>query len=45
MSRWVPGQCILKHFSGYWDLSRIIYIIVGVAGVWTLLFVLPKMKK
>jgi uncharacterized membrane protein YuzA (DUF378 family) len=28
-----------------WDLSRIIYIIVGVAGVWTLLFALPKIKK
>jgi uncharacterized protein len=25
-----------------WDLSRIIYIIVGVAGVWTMLYVLPK---
>lgn len=28
-----------------WDLSRIIYIIVGVAGVWTLIFVLPKTNK
>jgi uncharacterized membrane protein YuzA (DUF378 family) len=28
-----------------WDLSRVIYIIVGLAGVWTLLFVLPKTNK
>lgn len=27
------------------DLSKIIYIIVGVAGVWALIFVLPKTKK
>ena len=27
------------------DLSKIIYIIVGVAGVWTLIFVLPKTNK
>ncbi|MFO8184799.1 MAG: DUF378 domain-containing protein [Candidatus Aegiribacteria sp.] len=27
------------------DLSKIIYIIIGVAGVWTLIFVLPKTKK
>lgn len=28
-----------------WGISRIIYIIVGVAGVWTLIFVLPKTNK
>lgn len=27
------------------DLSKVIYIIVGVAGVWTLIFVLPKTNK
>jgi len=25
-----------------WDLSRVIYIIIGIAGVWTMLYVLPK---
>lgn len=28
-----------------WTISRIIYIVVGVAGLWTLLFVLPKTKR
>jgi len=28
-----------------WDLSRVIYIIVGLAGIWTLFFVLPKTNK
>ncbi|OPL19581.1 MAG: hypothetical protein AVO35_09700 [Candidatus Aegiribacteria sp. MLS_C] len=28
-----------------WDLSRVIYIIVGIAGVWALIFVLPKTNK
>lgn len=25
-----------------WDVTRIVYIVVGVAGLWTLLFVRPK---
>lgn len=28
-----------------WDLSRVIYIIVGLAGIWTLFFVLPKTNR
>jgi uncharacterized membrane protein YuzA (DUF378 family) len=27
-----------------WDLARIIYIVVGVAGVWSLIKVLPSNK-
>jgi uncharacterized protein len=27
------------------DICRIIYIIIGVAGVWTLFFVLPKTSR
>jgi uncharacterized protein len=27
-----------------WDLGRVIYIIVGIAGVYTLLFVRPRVK-
>jgi len=27
-----------------WSISRIIYIVVGVAGVWSLIFVLPKSR-
>jgi hypothetical protein len=27
-----------------WDVSRIIYIAVGAAGLWSLVFVLPKSR-
>ena len=27
-----------------WNIARIIYILVGVAGLWSLIFVLPKSK-
>lgn len=28
-----------------WSIARIVYIVVGVAGLWTLLFTLPKTCK
>ena len=28
-----------------WSISRIIYIVFGVAGIWTLFFIFPKVKK
>ncbi len=28
-----------------YDICKILYIIVGIAGVWTLIFVLPKTNK
>ncbi len=28
-----------------WDLTRIIYVIIGIAGVWVLFYVLPKTSR
>ncbi|MBD3369576.1 DUF378 domain-containing protein [Candidatus Fermentibacteria bacterium] len=38
------GDLIMGIIGFSWTISRIIYIVVGVAGLWTLIFTLPKSK-
>lgn len=36
---------LIMGFIGFsWNIARIIYILVGVAGLWSLVIVLPKTK-
>lgn len=43
--RGIAEKDLIMGIIGFsWTISRIIYIVVGVAGLWTLIFTLPKSK-
>ncbi len=40
----IEKDLIMGLIGFSWAIARIIYIVVGVAGIWSLIFVLPKSR-